>query len=54
MHSEVYVGIGSRTVVQVSTPYIFRPSPHFYSSVTDTLEMCVAILQIVLQRHTAT
>lgn len=48
------MGMGSRTVVQVATPYIFYPLPHFYSSVTDALEMCVAILQIVIKRHTAT
>lgn len=55
IYSEVYVGIGSRTAVRVVTySSITYRLPQFHSSVTDTLELCVAILKNVIHRHITT
>lgn len=50
IYSEVYVGLGSRTAVPIPPVTIYL-LPHFRSSVTDTIEMCVAIFNIFIRRH---
>lgn len=48
IYSEVYVGRGSRTSVLMEPIRDTRELPRFYSTVTETIEMCVAVLEIII------